>query len=117
MGREKKDREASSDATLSWAQFWAYMKSNRCTNEMRAWTLRYTNLEDALDGTVPVIQFEILEYAPVEIIQHYARLLHPSIQAKLLGGISQLNTQTQQVGGGLDLDAVKRRYEELRSSR
>jgi hypothetical protein len=55
---------ASDGEVLSWQALWQYLGSSRCTDEMRRFTLRYMYLRDALDGAMPWVQEEILEYAP-----------------------------------------------------
>ena len=72
-----KSRQPSSDIMMSWADMWLYFKSNRCTDEMRAFTWKYLYLVDCLDGASTAVQNEILEFAP-----DYIKSL-PEIQAVL----------------------------------
>ena len=85
MGRTSSSEtklSGNSGDNFSWNQFWTYFNSELCTDDMRAWTLKNTNIVDCITGALPQIQIEILEAAPQVLINHPAVVAKLTPQAK-----------------------------------
>lgn len=72
MGKPQETRLIGTDGQFSWAQMWTYFKSDICTDDMRAFTLQSISIVDVLKGVMPEVQFEIMQYAPKELMNHPA---------------------------------------------
>lgn len=69
-GKASETRLIGTEGQFSWQQFWVYFKSDICTDEMRAWTMKNLNIVNCLAGAMAEVQYEILQYAPVELLNH-----------------------------------------------
>lgn len=76
-GKASETRLIGTEGQFSWQQFWVYFKSPIYTDDMRAWTMKHLNIVDCITGAMPEVQFEILQHAPVELLNH------PTILSKL----------------------------------
>ena len=57
----------SDNVIMTWERMWTYYKSSLCSPEQREFILKSFSLKDALEIATPLVQIEILEYAPMEV--------------------------------------------------
>lgn len=77
MSKSSDKVSTTSGDGFSWQMFWHYFSSELCTDEMRTWTMKNTNIVACITGAMPQVQIEILEAAPQVLINH------PAVVAKL----------------------------------
>ena len=70
---------------MSWSDLWTFYRG--CDSaEIRKQILKQINLKEFLPNQAHRVQFEILEHAPMDIVQGFSSLLTPQAKKKL--GIS-----------------------------
>lgn len=92
MAKATETRLISTEGQFSWQQMWTYFKSDICTDEMRAWTMKHMDIVGFITGAMPEVQFEILQYAPKVLMNHKAivsKLNSKTIHNLLPYGMSQ----------------------------
>jgi hypothetical protein len=117
---QKKDRTSTDDCTMSWASMWSYFNSSYCSDDQRSFTIKHMNLYDILDGAMPDIQFEIMEFAPKVILKSgkIRSIIDPRVLQKLGWGMQQ----TKSIDGGAEttddiLTKIRVRAEEIHNIR